>query len=621
MKNWILIIFFYCSYAMPGFSQNAIVNTNDSLVFKKATDAFALASKNSDSAMLLANEALEEATRIKNQKAVANAYNSIGWAFMHKGHLDSSIINLQKSWGIFSTLKSDYDIIRVDINLSEVYTKQNQLSKAITHLMQADSISTKINNVPLLTDVKRQLAIVYRESGDQKKSAGYFRQALDGFTKQHDYYRYINTGVSLSILYRNMQLFDSSISILNYCLKIAREKSGTRYQVAMVEENLAETNFDIKNYNEALKHYSTAYNIFEKLNNKADLAFESFCMGKTLVKLNQFAEAEKYLLKAYAINDTLKMINYQADAANELAALYKVTGNWQKAFQYLETTVRLKDSLDLAEEITKTNELKEKFESEKKEQEIALLKARNQLTETDSRKTRLMQYIFILLFAASVIIGWLLYNRLKIKRKLEKQMLRNQIAGDLHDDIGSTLSSIDISSRIALVKKEDIKVVEEQLIKIRDHTRKTMDSMSDIVWSINPVNDNFESLLMRMREFAVELCEPGQITLHFNFPANIENESLDPYNRKNLFLIYKEAVNNAVKYSNCTSLSIEFEKTMNGNLLMKIKDDGKGFEEETVKKGNGLRNMKIRAEQLKGTLSIHSRNGKGTLIELSCPLA
>lgn len=185
------------------------------------------------------------------------------------------------------------------------------------------------------------------------------------------------------------------------------------------------------------------------------------------------------------------------------------------------------------------------------------------MAELNNRKTRLLQYIFIILFAASLIIGWLLLNRFRIKRRLHDQLLRNQIARDLHDDIGSALSSIDISSGVALVK-DDAGKVTEQLHKIQLYARKTMDSMSDIVWSINPHNDSFENILSRMREFAAELCEPLNIELVFKAEGDTGRVIMETGRRKNLFLIFKEAVNNAVKYSACKKITVSLAKKMTG---------------------------------------------------------
>lgn len=598
-------------------AQPVSINSPDSNVFKKATEAFAISFRNADSALLLATEALQLSKKIENKNAEANACNSIGWAYHHKGYFDSALLFLTTAYQLFSQTGNKEDQAHVCLNLSEVYTKQNQLASAIGYLLQADTLS---KNNYFLTDIKRQLAIVYRETGDFVQSANYFNQAIEGFSKSKDYFRIVNTGVSLSILYRKMNLQDSSLSILKRCLKIAKENNGTEYQLAMTEENIAETYFEKGNFTEALSHYYIAYNIFEKINNRADLAYEAFSIGKTFARLNQQANAEKFLLQSYYLNDSLKMANYQQDAATELVALYKNAGEWQKAFQYLQKAAELKDSINANEQKIKANELKEKYETQKKEQQIQLLETKNALATADYHRTRLLQYLFILLFAAAVVIGWLLFNRLRTRRILKEQMLRNQIAGDLHDDIGSTLSSIDISSRIALLKKDDAVAVEEQLTKIRQHARKTMDSMSDIVWSINPHYDNFESILSRMREFAAEVCEPQEISLQFTIPEEVKQSTLDAEQRKHIFLLFKEAVNNAAKYSGCGKLDIYFSKSNAHLLVMRIQDDGKGFDKSTAACGNGLRNMQARAIRLGGQLNIDTGKDKGTLIELQCPV-
>lgn len=550
---------------------------------------------------------------------IANAYNAIGWTMMHKGFLDSAIIYLEKAWQLFSSDGTPDDVARVCINISEVYNKQSNFSTAIKYLMQADSICIRTNNKPYHTNVWRLFGIVYREAKDYSKSTEYFTRAINGFMELKDYYRYVGTATSLSILYRSLKMPDSSLAILNRSLVIAKEKTQSPYQVAMLEEHIAESYFQKEVYQKSLEHYTNALHIFEDLNNQADIAFESYSIGKTLVKLNRFAEAEKYLQQSYNISDSFKITNYQYDASMELAALYHKMGNYQKGFEYLEKSNVLKDSLNLADQIRQTNELKEKFETQKKENEIRLLKTQNQLAETENRKTRLLQYIFILLFTASLAIAWLLLNRAKMKRRLNEQVLRNQIAGDLHDDIGSALSIIDINSRIAIAKKEDQAMMYEQLQKIQQYSSKTMDSMSDIVWSVNPRNDNLESVLVRVREFAGDVCEPMNIHLDFNIDEGTDRILLDAAKRKNIFLLCKEAINNAVKYSGCQTIALRAEKRRSKGISITISDDGNGFDEQLVKKGNGLMNMKTRAAHLNAELTIDTANGRGTTISLILP--
>ena len=136
-----------------------------------------------------------------------------------------------------------------------------------------------------------------------------------------------------------------------------------------------------------------------------------------------------------------------------------------EAYQYRNTAATLRDSIDLSSQIKLTNELKKNLKQRKRK--MGLLLKPKTTTEADNRKNRLLQYLFSVLFVASVVIGWLLLNRVRIKRRLNEQLLRNQIAGDLHDEIGSALSVIDISSRIALAKSEEPAVVTEQLQKIK----------------------------------------------------------------------------------------------------------------------------------------------------------
>lgn len=613
----ILLFFIPC---IPNYAQSTFKERNDSLLYAQADSAFSLSFRNSDSALLLANEVLKKSTQSNYTRSVANAWNAKGWALMHKGFLDSSINCLQQSWQLFSKAGYENDIIKVCINISEVYTKQNKIAPAIKYLTQADSLCLKNKNTVYHTNVFRQLGVVYRESGDRGRATFYLKKAQAGFLELKDYFRYISTGISLSILYRNMNLPDSSLAILEECIRIQEHHPPKPYQATMLQEHIAESYYQKKQYEKALLHYTNAYIGFKKLNNKGDIAFESISVGKTLWKLNRIEQAEKYLVEAYTISDTLKMFNYQYDAANILAEMYQKTGNWQKAFHYLHNATMLKDTIDLANQVQATNELKEKFESEKKEQEIGLLKARNELTAADNRRSRLLQYIFILLFIAAVAIGWLLINRSGIKRKLDAQILRNQIASDLHDDIGSALSAIDIGSRVAMARNNDHTAVQEQVTRIRQHARKTLDSMGDIVWSVNPANDNLESLLVRLKEFAAEMCELAQIRLQFSVSDEVQKISLGTMPRKNLFLICKEAVNNAVKSSGCTTLTISFTMPHKKEFRIMIQDDGKGFDETTIKKGNGLSNMRLRAANIQARLVIESVEGKGTNIEINCPV-
>ncbi len=223
--------------------------------------------------------------------------------------------------------------------------------------------------------------------------------------------------------------------------------------------------------------------------------------------------------------------------------------------------------------------------------------------------------MFILMLIAATIIY--IFYRFRLQRYILSQKLRNKIAGDLHDDIGSTLSSIAIFSELANEEMKDKSGrTTGLLMSINENARTTMESMSDIVWAINPNNDRFENILQRMRTFASGILEAKNIDLKFDASPSLPGLKLSMEKRKNLYLIFKEAVNNVAKYSSSKTCTIKL--WLEGKILnMQIEDDGTGFDLNDYAAGNGLANMKRRSEEMQGNLDISSIKEKGTAIHLS----
>ncbi len=201
---------------------------------------------------------------------------------------------------------------------------------------------------------------------------------------------------------------------------------------------------------------------------------------------------------------------------------------------------------------------------------------------------------------------------------------RRRIARDLHDEVGSTLSSISILSQSALNGlQQDLDTF--RFGNIGDKARAALDSMSDIVWSVNPENDSMEKLLARMSTYASEMLENVGAELHFQVGAGVESLTLPMEKRKDFYLVFKEAVHNCAKYAQAQNVEITLEKQDNV-LIMSIKDDGIGFEtksnlaETRNLGGNGLRNMWSRAAAMGGTLALVSAPEMGTEVRLALPL-
>jgi two-component sensor histidine kinase len=230
---------------------------------------------------------------------------------------------------------------------------------------------------------------------------------------------------------------------------------------------------------------------------------------------------------------------------------------------------------------------------------------------------------FRLLVVCLLGIGVYATYRFRMNYFIKVHAMRNKIASDLHDEVGSTLSSISLSSaviqnRLSDEDPETIRLMQQ----VSENTESMMEAMSDIVWAINTRNDRFDHVVDRIRAFAIELLEPLGVTIHVDIGQEVVHLNLDMEQRKNLYLIFKEALNNIAKYSECKHVWIELE--MSGRqCTLTARDDGQGFDltaARTAMTGNGLGNMQGRADKLNGQLRIESTPGKGTIVCLTCML-
>jgi signal transduction histidine kinase len=201
---------------------------------------------------------------------------------------------------------------------------------------------------------------------------------------------------------------------------------------------------------------------------------------------------------------------------------------------------------------------------------------------------------------------------------LEKQ--RSKITADLHDDIGASLSSLQINSAVAnqLMHKDDKEQARIVLDKIETQTHDLADKIGDIIWSMKPGKEEFMTMSSRIKNFANEILSASNIGYEIKIDPAIDTTVKDITTRKNLVLITKEAINNAVKYSNASRLIVSLQLIQNV-LQLKITDNGTGFNSNEIS-GNGIMNMRKRVEELNGVFEIVSNPETGTGISAQIPL-
>lgn len=421
----------------------------------------------------------------------------------------------------------------------------------------------------------------------------------------------------------------------------------------------------LKKYPEGLKYAKLAYDWAKKHEFKTEMAYALMSKATLLRHLNRLQEAlatirqaieigeqnrllqhlpesynirskiylamggEKEVLALEDVQKSLLLAEKKADLSlvvlswDQLSRAYQALGKTDEAVFYLRKAEALKDSLyslPKVKAMTK-KELTHEFDKEraiqKAEQEKKAALAALQLQGQRNMKWALVAGLFFLLGIGAFVI-----TRLREQQRRRSEALRQKIASDLHDDVGSTLSSISILSE-SFVRNGEADLDKNRFGNIGEKARTALESISDIVWSVNPENDSMDKLLTRMSSYAAEILENVGAELLFQVGEDMEALSMPIEQRKDFYLIFKEAIHNCAKYAKAKHIEIHLE-VKNNTLHLNIKDDGIGFDPHKVENpgmgGNGLKNMQRRAAAIGGTFSIHSSPGEGVALHVAVPL-
>ena len=225
-------------------------------------------------------------------------------------------------------------------------------------------------------------------------------------------------------------------------------------------------------------------------------------------------------------------------------------------------------------------------------------------------------FITLLVLAIGGTIAFVITNR--VRQLLAIERLRSKIAADLHDDIGAGLTEISIMGEVITQKlpHEARQMVLQETEKIGTTARGLVSSMSDIVWLVNPRRDSLYDLVSRLGDSFKETLNALNIQFRTENLESLKSIRLKMEYRQHLLLIFKEAINNSLKYSGCTEISLKV--SLKGKKLdMRLVDDGTGFDVQDIQTGNGLKNMEDRASSIGGSLTIRSSANEGTEVEFS----
>jgi two-component system, NarL family, sensor histidine kinase UhpB len=459
---------------------------------------------------------------------------------------------------------------------SSIYTQQKNYDAALIYLDKAFQLYERMHNVQMMAKVFSDKADVYRHTNREDAAVVYYKKAIvlgdsvQDLTNLSSYYS------SLSEVYVNKNRLAEAEPLALKAMKYAKEM-GSPVQEALTHSLLSKLYVGQKRFKEAINEGLTGYDMSMK---------------------------EMYL-------------PLQQESADILAEAFSKSGNYNEAYKYMRISKELNDSLTAKNFSEESASLQTNFDVAQKEKQIELL-SKDAIIKEQKLKRQQNLVIGSLVIAVLALIGlWLAVNRYRLRQKMKELELRNRIAADLHDEVGSSLSSIHMLSQMA-TKDINETAHKDILARMSNNAKETMDKMGDIVWMIKPNETEAGSLKQRMERFAYEICSSKNISASLQLDE-LERIKLTMEQRKNVYLVFKEAMNNAVKYSGTEKIEVT-ASLQNKELILQVKDFGKGFDSSIVKKGNGLDNMQHRANESGGILRTETSINTGTTIQLIVPV-
>ena len=511
-------------------------------------------------------------------------------------------------------------------NLSLIYYYQGKYEKDLFYSLKAISILEKI-------DSKERLAIEYGELGyrlkkrDIKKGLKYMQKGMQIAEKNTLQKPLLSIYNNYGVLKEMQNQLDSALYFYNKGLQL-KEKTNDVFGMPYSLNNIAGIYFLRKQYDTAKLYYEKALNIRKTLKDEIGISENLSYFGDLYLAQKEYSKAIDFYQKTNQNALKYNYIDLAQYSFKKLSECYELKGNVNLALENFKNYSKFKDSLLNKETNSKIAELEIKYETNKKEK-LLLEK------EVETKRKNVIIGTISLLAIFIGLIGYLIYRQQKIKNKQQEQEFelksaiskietqnklqeqRLSISRDLHDNIGSQLTFI-ISSVDNIKYAFDLNnaKLDNKLSNISEFAKSTIVELRDTIWAMNTNEFTFEDLRSRIFNF-IEKAKSAkeEVDFKFNVDNSLKDEKFTSIIGINLYRTIQEAVNNGIKYAEAKQIEVTILQ-QNNQIKIEIKDNGKGFDIETINFGNGLHNMKKRIEEIKGEILITSQIDKGTKVTL-----
>ncbi len=553
--------------------------------------------------------------KLSFDKGIAGCCLRVSTAYSYSGKLDMAFLYLDTSLTYMRKVGDLNRLGLIYLNRADFFRQKQNMDQALRDCDTALQYADKANNDDVRARVNQTMGAIYFRQQNYSQGISYSEKAIALYRKTGNM-RMSSAGLNnLGLIYKEMKAYDKAITVMEQAIRITDSLKDIT-NLSVYYGNLCTVYFQTNEYDKADKYADKAMQYAVMQDNPAEIALAEQLKATIMVYHKKYAEAIAYMNKALPVFQEVEDMDNVNIGADIMAESYAGLGDHAKAYEYMQLARTASDSLAKWKYDDDIAAMQTKFKVDEKDKEIQLLAKDKELQQQKlQRRSLLLTGAAVIAFLALAGI-WLLMNRNKLRQRMKELEIRNQIAADLHDEVGSSLSSIHMLSQMATRQGSDTKQ-SDVLQKMSNNAKETMDKMGDIVWMIKPGESEASSLKQRMERFAYEICSSKNIGTTINIDE-LEKAKLTMEQRKNIYLVFKEALNNAVKYSGTERTDIKIT-VQNKELVLQVKDHGKGFDAAVNGNGNGLDNMKNRASELNGKLELISGK-EGTTVLLTIPL-
>lgn len=585
-----------------------------------------------------------------NPDAIDTAYYKdqirIAGDFVNASEFDSCLMICNSNVAVLTkdlkTLKNEKTLEYIDKYLMHFYKLRGisyqllskypeSLKEQQLYLKQAE----KINSIKDIGAAYTYIAYTHREMEDYKTALQYNSKAIS--ILQNTPYRgsYANAICGKSTLYYDLDLsIDSAMLFLQEGLKIYKEVGDyNNYTNGVL--SLCEQKFKANKQEDCGAWLASISEYINEFENPAQQAQYYAYLGRVEYEKGDIKTATKYFQTGYDYAKESENAYNMFGTSKYIALVMAASGQYAESIKMIDKCVDYYSDDINTEKARELNSISLKFEFEKeKEVQKAEFAKQTAITEEKVKRTTLIRNVAIagLVFVIAVaILLFRLNKKLRVsytklretqetlvmtEKQRAEQHVRVNIARDIHDELGSGLTRITMLSGLARKKlSNQPEAVDESLSKITQYSRQVSASLNEIVWAVNPQSDTIEGLGTYMKTYAQKYLDDIGISYQLHFPEKYESIPLDPEKRRNIFLILKESLNNAAKYSNASEITIHLNIAENVLELI-VSDNGIGMDTRIASSGNGLNNMGQRMKQIGFNYVIESEPGKGCKIKV-----